>query len=179
MFCCKFKGNEKEDSLKKIAMKKIITLILFPILLLGQVPPTYQNNTVHFQFTTESEFENNMQNQAIPSDYVDGVIEVIVTVELYIEQIDFKGGLHGLRRGFPNDHNLPRHLTSLSLMDPDPSATSSFRLNEQIRSSLAMNDPELPEVDTLVDWLTPRQFKDIHISDIINLPQGFGPSIRL
>ncbi len=160
-------------------MKKIITFLLFPILLLGQVPAPHQNNTVHFQFTLESEFENSMQNQAIPSEYVDGVIEVIVTVELYIEQIDFKGGLHGLRRGFHNEHNKPMHLTSFSLMGPDPSVSNSFKLNEQIRSSLAMNDPQIPEVDTLVDWLSPRQFQYNRIRDLKNLPEGFGPSIRL
>ena len=160
-------------------MKKILTFLLFPILLLGQVPAAHQNNAVYFQFSMESEFENNMQDQAISSEYVDGVIEVIVTVELYIEQIDYKGGLHSLRRGFLNDQNIPRHLTSFSLMGDDPSITNSLRLNEQIRSSLAMNDPELPKVDTLVDWLSPRQFNDINISDIKNLPQGFGPSIRL
>ena len=160
-------------------MKKILPFLLFPILIFGQFPATHQNNSLHFQFLIDVSAEKNKQNQAIPSDNLNGVIEVFITVELYFEDLTSRDRFTELRTGTIHKQKLPKHLTSFSLLRADIPSTDPLRLNTRLNYLLAQNDPENPREDAIWEWLSPVRYNQSTFRDPKHLPAGFGPSIRL
>ena len=42
-----------------------------------------------------------------------------------------------------------------------------------------MNDPMFPKENTMVDWLQPVRYQQHKLGGAENMPEGFGPRIRL
>lgn len=149
------------------------------MLLLGQIPMQYQNNTIYIEFSMDVDMGFVPADQSNVLEHATGTIDVFVTVEVSFEEIPYNQKYPGTEP-HPSPGALPPgYLLTWSLAGIHPVETTYQKFKEQMDYLLAMNDPTDPKADTLVDWLQPVRHQQYNQLNTINIPMGFGPLISL
>lgn len=160
-------------------MKTIIPLLFLPFLLLGQAPPHYENKMYNIVFTMDVNMDYVLTDQMTEFENVNGSVEVSVTVQVYLEKFSSEQLFYKFTPWHSKDKKFPQYVVTYSLAGLHPIDTESVKLNKRLDYLLAFNDPKYSKEDTLINWLHPVRYNQNKVSEVIVLPEGFGPSIRL
>ncbi|UJH66407.1 hypothetical protein [Allomuricauda sp. SCSIO 65647] len=157
-------------------MKTLLSFILFPILMLSQPYDNPHNEYIEIDFSMES-----IINEGLAStELANGHIEVFVTVEVYVREMEIDHVLPEFAYDGAMAYSLPKYLNIFSLAGWSPFEKEDQRPEERLNGLLALNDPMFSKEDTLLNWLHPVRYQQNKLwGGAENMPEGFGPRIRL
>ncbi len=158
-------------------MKTILSLLLLPMLVFGQ--PQGQHHTAHFNFEFLMDLESIIKNEIDFMENPDGVLELFITVEIYVEELFIDTRRQGNFTYETATYALPKFLNTFSLVGLSPNETGYPDPQKRLNRLLALNNPMFPKENTLVDWLQPVRYQQNKLGGAENMPEGFGPRIRL
>ena len=158
-------------------MKTILSLLLLPVMLLAQPHGQHQNEPLDIEFSIDFIMESILNQENDFLELVDGTIELFVTVEVYVREIDYV--LPQFTYDGAKVKLLPKYLNTFSLTGLSSVAKEDHRPQERLNRLLALNDPMFPREDTFRDWLQPARYQQNKLYGAANMPEGFGPRIRL
>ncbi len=158
-------------------MKTILSLLLLPVILLAQPQGHHQSEPFDIEFSIDFIMESTLNQENDFLELEDGTIELFVTVEVYVREIDY------VMPQFTHDglmvRLLPKYLNTFSLTGLSSVAKEDQGPQERLNRLLALNDPMFPKEDTLQDWLQPVKYQQNKLDGAANIPEGFGPRISL
>ncbi len=158
-------------------MKTIPSLLLLPMLVFGQ--PQGQHHTSHFNFEFLIDLESIIKNEIDFMENPDGALELFMTVEIYVEELLIVTRRQGNSSYEPAPYSLPKFLNTFSLLGLSPNVTGNPDPQERLNSLLALTNPMFPKENSFVDWLQPVRYQQNKLGSAENMPEGFGPRIRL
>lgn len=156
-------------------MKTILPFLLVPIMVLAQFHGQHQNDFSDIEFSMEFTMEPILNQEKNPLELVDGIFEIFVTVEIIVQEIDY------IRPQFTHNDGVanlsPKYLNNFSVTGL--STIRGPRPQERLKRLLALNDPMFPKEDTILKGLHPVRYEQNKWGSVQNIPEGFGPRIRL
>lgn len=160
-------------------MKTILSLLLLPIIVLAQTPPQHQEH-LNIEFSIDVDMEYILSNEIdmLPKN-IDDIMEIFITVEIYVEELILNTTPLQFMDNETAVNTLPQYLSTYSLAALFPSPIGNSAPQERLKGLLALNDPRFPKEDTLLDWLHPVRYQQNKFDGAANMPEGFGPRIRL
>jgi len=160
-------------------MKTILSILLLPIMALaqpyGQSPKEYQG----IEFSMNLNMESALGKGINFSEFVDGPIELVITLEVYVDVIEFFSETPQLNHYETVAYTPPQYLSTLSLTGLYSSTIESDKPQERLNRLLALNDPMFLKENTLSNRLYPVRYKSNKLGGTENIFQGFGPLIRI
>ncbi len=160
-------------------MKIILSLLLLPIMVLAQPHGQHQNEPFDIEFSIDSAMESILNEEIRFLELVDGTIEIFVTVEVYVWEMDIDHVIPKFTYDGAMVNSIPKYLNSLSLVGWPPIGKEDQRPEERLNRLLALNDTMFPKEDALLDRLHPVRYQQSKLGGAENMPEGFGPRIRL
>ena len=160
-------------------MKTILSLLLLPIMLLAQPYGQHQNEPFDIEFSIDFTMESILNQENDFLELVDGTIELFLTVEVYILKMEIDHIMPQFIHNGAMVNSLPKYLYTFSLTGLSPTVNEGQRPQERLNRLLALNDPLFPKEDTLFNRLHPVRYQHNKLGGAQNMPEGFGPRIRL
>lgn len=148
-------------------MKIVWSLLLFPIILLAQMPNLNMEESFHVELSMKIDMEHMLFNMPDPTE---GAVEIFVVVEIGFEDI-------GHENPGSKPLAIPQYLTTFSLFDLPHNDHLIYQ--EDLNESLAITDPMHPKENTLFDWLSPARYQSKVHDKIMSIPKGFGTRLLL
>ena len=147
-------------------MKILLSLLLFPLLIVAQ--PDYFPPGEY----VEVQFSFNMPNQNFSEvENLDGLVEISVTIEVFYTE-------HLYPKTSPTK-SIPKHLNSLSLAGSYQHTDYTQKYQKRLNSLLAVNDVNQPTERSFTNWLKPVPFESKTITPAQNIMEGFGARVSL
>ncbi len=159
-------------------MRTILSLLLFPIIILAQ-HGSNQNEPPNIEFKMEFSMENIFVEKIDFQCVIDGAKELFITVEVFTFEMEINSAIREPIYDASMTYILPKYLNTFSLVGLIPNANETKKPQQRLNSLLALNDPMFPKEDTLFDWLHPIRYEQYKFGRADNMPEGFGPRIRI
>ncbi|MFT4832564.1 MAG: hypothetical protein ACJART_002447 [Maribacter sp.] len=157
-------------------MKTILSLLLLPIMVLAQPFGQHQKESFDMEFSMNFAMESILKENSVFLELVDDTIELFVAVEVFVWEID------NVLPKFSHDgsivNTLPQYLITYSLVELPLINTKNYKPQERLNRLLALNDPQFPKENRLLDGLNPVRQQQNKLGNSNNIPEGFGPRIR-
>ncbi len=158
-------------------MKIILSLSLLPIMLLAQPHGQHQNIPFNIEFSMAFTMESTLNQENDFLERMDGTIQFFVTVEVTVRENEHITPQFFHNRAMAN--SIPKYLSTYFLTGLSPTAKEDQRPQGRLNRLLAMNDPMFPKEDTLLNRFHPVRYQFNKLGGAQNMPEGFGPRIRL
>jgi len=158
-------------------MKTILSLLLLPMMVLAQ-PQSQQQEYLDIESSLDVAMASVERNEIGISENLYGTIEFATTIEAYVEKVAAYPQAYIFEKSETADHTLPQYLSTFSLVGM-PTANKNRGPQDGLDDLLTLNDPQFQNDDTLVDWLNPVTYEQNTKGSAANIPEGFGPLIRL
>ncbi|MGB5820356.1 MAG: hypothetical protein WBG90_12790 [Saonia sp.] len=159
-------------------MKTILSFLLLPIMVLAQPYGQYQIESFDIEFSMDFAMEPILNEEIDFPEPADGTIELLVTVEVYVWEMEIDHVVPQFTHDAAMVNYLPKYLNTFSLVGLTTTAKEDQRPQERLNRLLALNDPLFPKEDTLLDGLHPVRYQQNTLGGAHNIPEGFGPQIR-
>ena len=159
-------------------MKNILSLLLLPIMVLAQPYGQHQNETFDIEFSMDFTMESILNQENDFLEIVDGAIELLVTVEVFVWEMEIDHVMPKFTYDGAMVNSLPKYLNTFSLTGLYPMAKEDQRPQEKLNRLLVMNDPMFPKENTLLSRLHPVRYQNNKFGGAENMPEGFGPRIK-
>lgn len=160
-------------------MKTILPLLLFPFFLFSQQLEQIENDLFEMEQFMDFYLESLQANQLDIPDYMDVTVEVIISVEVYYEEMIYEPIWPEMMN---MDHpviNLPKYLSAVSLATLFPREKEIFEEKSRLHRMLAINHP-MSSADSLIEkFVRPTGNFEDKLAWIENRQIGFGPRIRI
>jgi hypothetical protein len=158
-------------------MKTALSLLLLPIMVFSQPQNLSLEEQMNIELAMGFDIESILKSKIdIPKD-LDETIDLLITIEVYFEELVFDAVPPQLKINEDMVYVLPQYLGTLSL------TALSYIENEhpqkRLNNSLAQTDAMFPKENTLLSWLNPVRYESNTWDAVENMPEGFGPRIRL
>ena len=155
-------------------MKKISVLFFWPLLVFGQPTENLQIDLAYVDFNMEVnvqlEHEEEL-NYNKPKDH--GIADLAkMNIPVIYEEENVVPMTSAIR-------NIPKHLSTLSLTRQALEKHQSFAPQKRLDYMLTKNSLEFPKEDSLLKIFSPVRYKNAGFGGAENMPEGFGPRIRL
>lgn len=158
--------KKKRHSDKLYAMKILLSLLLFPMLVLAQPNSYPQGEIFEVQLSIDLEQQTISEGEAM-----EGMVAVFVKVEvIYTENV--------MKKESPANY-IPKHLNSLSLVGSYRQMYPSHKHQEQLNTLLAANDLNRPTERSFANWLKTVPYENQMLTSVNSIPEGFGARVRL
>ena len=172
--------NECIINLKPENMKTILSLLLFPIIVLAQNSHMFQNAPPNMEFRMDFTMESTINEEIDFEDFLTGALELFITVEVYVWEVEFNQGiLQPLLYDGTEQTIVPKYLNTFALVGLLPIRHEYPKPQARLNRLLAQNDPMFPKEDALFNWLNPVQYKQNKLEGTNYIPEGFGPRIKI
>jgi len=156
----------KRYSLKTKAMKTLLTLLLFPLLILAQ--PNYPSDAEFFKVHLSIGLEHETISGGEP---LQGMVEILVMVEIFYKE-------NVLKKESPAKY-IPKHLNSLSLAGSYRYSNPTLKHQARLNNLLAVNDISHPTERSLTNWLKTVPYEKQMLTPVHAIPEGFGARVSL
>jgi hypothetical protein len=160
-------------------MKTILPLLLFPIFLFSQQLDPTENDLFEMEQFIDYYMESMHVNELDLPYHLDVTIEVIVSVEVYYEELIYEPMWPEM---INMDHpvvSLPKYLSAVSLANLLPKENDRFEEQLRWNRELAINNPISSTDSVLEKLLRPSVNFDDKLAWIENRQVGFGPRVRI
>lgn len=141
----------------------------------GQPVEQLQNDLVVVQLRLKINLQSEIKGHLFDYGFEDQSATLLVTMGIPIEVN---------RTSYNSDYlahknRLPKHLNTFSLAGLYSYEDGSILPQKRLNSLLAMNDPEFPKENSLIQGLNPVRYQTYRFGGAEDMPQGFGPRIRI
>lgn len=160
-------------------MKTIFSILLLPIMVFSQPLGQDQKAGLNTTFYMDLSMESVLQTDFDLLENLDVSIALCVTITIDTGYLE---ATHSMPYFIDNkvvENKPPQYLSSISIaglhVTPQPKSVGQDRLD----LLLALNDPQFPKEDTLLDWLHPVRYLENSFGGAATISEGFGPRIKI
>lgn len=160
-------------------MKTIFSILLLPIMVFSQPLGQDQKAGLNTTFYMDLSMESVLQTDFDLLENLDVSIALCVTITIDTGYLE---ATHSMPYFIVNEvveNKPPQYLSSISIaglhVTPQPKSVGQERLD----LLLALNDPQFPKEDTLLDWLHPVRYLENSFGGAATISEGFGPRIKI
>jgi len=147
-------------------MKTLLSLMLFPLLVVAQPNYLAHGDYVEVQFSVDMK-NLNLAETENPS----GTLEVLFTVEVFHKA-------HLFSQEYPERY-IPKNLNSLSLVGSYQHTDLNREYQNRLNGLLAVNDVNRIREHSLTNWLNTVPRENKNLATARQIPEGFGPRFSL